>query len=368
MAKKKAKKRQPLLPRDPNLERLILRIPSRHPDEDYPATCLAKGIEYCIARGLKEWPEWEEAFLGHLPYGDPALYEVGTRYAREVLGSPWPEYESLLLDGYIDDLIDYMSAVGHSETLKAALLLRRNPSELTLYARCTQERWIEAEDIILESAAADATAWLQEAHLQWEFESSVSACVTDYAQEAWKSRWPALELKLERGECLPLVACDYALKVRKQACPKVDTIVLGRWDEVSRDTRSWAIEIAKEYALQASTPATPGLEGYLLTHCSPTELGLYAMKTRSGNWPQAEAKMLALGNQRLIIKYAEAAGMQRWMAAEPLLAGSPEHLLQYAEQVLKRRLPDHLHNEMVMGSFVDPNEPYIREYIAKYGK
>ena len=367
LAKKKTKKRQPPLPCDDNLEKLILRIPSRYSDEDYATSRLAEGIEYCITRGLKEWSEWEAVFLGHLPHGDPALYEVGTRYAKEVLNRPWPEYECLLLNGYVDDLNEYMSAVGHSETLKAALLLRRNPSELTLYARCTQGRWIEAEDIILESAATDATAWLQESHLQWELEDPFTACVTDYAQQAWKGCWPALELKLERGECLPLVACDHALKVRKQPYPKVDTIVSERWDEVSQDTRYWAIEIAKEYALQASTPARPVLEAYLLTHCSPVELGLYAKKMRAGNWPDAEAKVLARDRPHSIFEYAEAAGMQRWQAAEPLLKGSPEYLLQYADEVLKGRLPDHLHNEMVLEVWPAHQTHYRDEYTKKYG-
>ena len=46
----------------------------------------------------------------------------------------------------------------------------------------------------------------------------------------------------------------------------------------------------------------------------------------------------------------------------------PYYAVLYALNVLKGRLPDRLHNTMVLRSFETPDDAHIREYIGKHGK
>lgn len=61
--------------------------------------------------------------------------------------------------------------------------------------------------------------------------------------------------------------------------------------------------------------------------------------------------------------YAKDVIKGQWEAGEELLSGFPFEISWYAQYVLKRPLPEHLHQELVMKSFETPDDCHIKDYF-----
>ena len=99
----------------------------------------------------------------------------------------------------------------------------------------------------------------------------------------------------------------------------------------------------------------------------------YATAIVKGRWERAEKIILdcspkmstdeAVDRAYGVERYSVEVIKGRWEEGEALLLASTHAMLTYAEEVVKGRLPDHLHVAMVLGT---PDDA-VREYIAKYG-
>lgn len=100
----------------------------------------------------------------------------------------------------------------------------------------------------------------------------------------------------------------------------------------------------------------------------------YALYVIGGEWSELADMVLAGGCHPFVgVDYAERILNSRWPDFESLVLGgatllaSPVPLKEYAERVVKGRLPGNLHTVMVMLSFGNPDDPEIRSYIRRYG-
>jgi hypothetical protein len=93
----------------------------------------------------------------------------------------------------------------------------------------------------------------------------------------------------------------------------------------------------------------------------------YAAEVVGGRWEMAEEIILGepfdIEEAWAACRYARDVVKGRWEAGENVIAACTYSMLRYADEVLKGRLPDHLHNRMMLG---DTDED-VREYIQKYG-
>jgi hypothetical protein len=107
--------------------------------------------------------------------------------------------------------------------------------------------------------------------------------------------------------------------------------------------------------------------------CLYNALVNYATVVVQGRWDRAEKIILEPSSDTRVIdavdraygvwRYSAEVVKGRWEEGEDHLVASTYAMLKYAEDVLKGRLPDHLHNAMVLTT---PDDS-VREYMATYG-
>lgn len=107
--------------------------------------------------------------------------------------------------------------------------------------------------------------------------------------------------------------------------------------------------------------------------CLYNALVNYAKVVVQGRWVRAEEIILAPPSDANMIdavdraygvwRYSADVVKGRWEEGEDHLVASTYAMLKYAEDALKGRLPDHLHNAMVLRT---PDDS-VREYMAIYG-
>ena len=99
----------------------------------------------------------------------------------------------------------------------------------------------------------------------------------------------------------------------------------------------------------------------------------YATVVIQGRWAPAEKILLEPSSETRLIepvdraygvwRYSADVVKGRWEVGEDHLVASTYAMLKYAEDAMKGRLPDHLHNAMVLTNSDDS----VREYMATYG-
>ncbi len=270
---------------------------------------LADGLEHCHTTG--EWPEWETRVLERLATGDNCLYWA-VRYATEVMGHPWNALEPLMLDvlcasgpvlveDHDAELVNvYVEQFGRSSGLERLILKRKLDWVAILYAKqIFPGRWRKAEQLILDAEKPGNQATL--CCFDEDDSGVIESQIVVYARDCIGGRWPAFEKKVRLSDCHPLTAVLYS-----------EEVVGKRW-----------------------RPAEVLLRSLPKTNAVLSAVVLYARDVIQGRWPKAES----------------------------ILQGSTEHMLQYADEVLEGRLPDHLHVAMTLSEA----DEYTHEYFAKYG-
>jgi len=272
-----------------------------------------RGLEEACKKG--EWPAWEEKALAHLIMNPNDGCREAIGYAQLVRRRPWHDLEVVLANPprrwhqpHCEEwipLYDYIKTMGRSPSLANLILSNGCGVPAFLYARyglC--HRWEEAEPLILGQETPASPALVPYGIIDEEdaiLNGVGNSLIGSYASHLIGTEWPAFEQKVLNDDCHPLTVLAYVANVLRQ-----------RWE-----------------------PA----EAYLLrTHPS-------------------DALMCAT------VSYAEFVVRDRWEEAEYLLASSTKWMCQYARHVIGGRLPDHLHNAMVLNT---PDD-FVREYMAAYG-
>lgn len=100
----------------------------------------------------------------------------------------------------------------------------------------------------------------------------------------------------------------------------------------------------------------------------------YALATKGGRWNDLEEAVADRPEDdwscSVVLEYAQRVLSGRWEEQEGRLVASARHLFDYAEQVIRGRLPDPLHEAMKKHRVlaVDPAErKSADEYLGKYG-
>lgn len=368
---------------------------------------LHEGVDFCLQHlGGGRWSAWEEKVLQCL-HRRHTLGDACVRYAREVIKGQWGGLEQQLVSNpyLLRNLVDYLkSGVVRAPCPDLEFEILHMPYASTLayvYARWVMGRpWPKGEKVILAQLRDSTNALLCEDTSGAYKADKVVA--TEYTLNVLNGSWAALEQKISKGKCTPWVAVDFAEKVRQAPMPIVENNLL------SSRLRDESDRIPLIGAIQHYVGVFPGqvqnlLNFILAGHCSPllaidllpllgqnarwkpfeammlgmppsnevnTAIVTYTTRFFPRRWKKAEGYFLAQRNgdrfRDAVILYAAKVIKGRWPRIETRLEKSPRHLLKYADEALKSRLPDPLENRMVMQSFAIPNDPHIRAYCDRY--
>jgi hypothetical protein len=272
---------------------------------------VSEGLAFC--RVLERpWPEWEQRLLAHIAKGNTSEITEGVQYACDVLERPWPDLEPPLLDWlcaggqvFADEdalwaFTTYLTSLGESETLEDEILRKRLSEPAIFYA----SRVIDGRWREAEQMILDADTPDHEGVLYgYEDDSDViENQITVYARDLIKGRWQEFEERVRRRTCNPNTVVSYTSE-----------IIGSRWE-------------AGEKCLLHS-PNTDHTRGALVS---------YARDVLQG----------------------------RWENAENILSTSTASMRMYADEVIKGRLPETLHNRMLLS----PSDEYVEAYFEKYGQ
>jgi len=61
--------------------------------------------------------------------------------------------------------------------------------------------------------------------------------------------------------------------------------------------------------------------------------------------------------------YTRNAIQDRWIEAEDVIMTDPSPCFYYAEYVIKGKLPEKMHNMMILHAIKDPNDYYVKNYF-----
>jgi hypothetical protein len=257
--------------------------------------------DYPLVWDTETWYVRDGQVLGPLPaWVEHAFFCLGVDSAQAILGARWPEWEAGVLAKYEHH--------GHLPS-----------KEAVFYAwKVLGGRWSEVEPMLLDG--------VKKAVKDDEF-------VIDYVADVIQRRWPDLETIILAGGSRPAIGVDYSHRIMK-----------ARWPELE--------------AVLPTYPRDEHLYEALVT---------YAAEVVGGRWREAEEIILGepfdIEGARAACRYARDVVKGRWEAGESVIAACTHSMLRYADEVLKGRLPDHLHNRMVLG---DANED-VKAYVRKYG-
>lgn len=200
-----------------------------------------------------------------------------------------------------------------------------------------EKRWLEWE--------AEAEIRLQVRNVDFELVDAAMA----YLMNVRKESWPALETALAKDPYLVDSLITYM-----QAYPRSITLrnLIAAGGDASQLTL-YAMHCLKKRwrkvePLVLESAASEQTAVFWDCHFrgeerdSPTIAVSHACDVIGGRWPELEEAMLACRATPMVIK-------------------------DYAERIIKGRLPEQLHNCMILKSYEDTDNPHVKEYIAKYG-
>ena len=76
-----------------------------------------------------------------------------------------------------------------------------------------------------------------------------------------------------------------------------------------------------------------------------------------------ELEHIILVSPRFAYQYAFKIIKGRWIEAEDIIVTSPYHCYAYAEDIIKGKLPEKMHNMMLLHAIEDPNHLWTRQYF-----
>lgn len=260
--------------------------------------------------------EYEKKILG-----TPKLMPKGVAYAQDVLKKRWPEWEEKAIELAADDEEHLPSCVKYAKGV-------------------IQGRWTEFEPVLLELFKRGRT-FAEEPYIGPL--STNRLWMWEYLENIIQGPWPDAE---------NVVMGPYSHLINGRCY--ADCTRMGRWLEFEKRLLD------------------PDCEEPLAEQLD--EIRLYSQRVVSSRWPEAEEFILHCLKTHphneiadRAVRYAADVVQGRWQELEKLLAGHFEWMMSYAQEVLKGRLPDSLHQEMVVRSFGDLSTPAIKKYLNRYG-
>lgn len=191
-----------------------------------------------------------------------------------------------------------------------------------------------SEDLMLRIIAADA-------------ESSY-----DHAMKEKRDKFgwlPGRPFRWEPGEAAISKDADYSYRYARD-------LIEGRW-EPGEEIISKDANYSYEYALHI-------VKG----RWEPGEKAISGDAHYSMKYAELLGHRFVLGEESIsksgadALKYARSIVRGRWEAGEEAIGESPELMYLYAKDVFKGRLPDALHNKMVMLSYSDQADEFVTKY------
>lgn len=88
-------------------------------------------------------------------------------------------------------------------------------------------------------------------------------------------------------------------------------------------------------------------------------------KTKERN---LELELVAKNNSRDAYRYARDIIQGRWIEAEDTIAASPYYAHLYATNVIRGKLPELMHNQMIAHGINNPNNHYVKCYMEFINK
>jgi hypothetical protein len=250
-------------------------------------------------------------------------------YARQHIGR-WQEAEDLIsqnIPQYGEEAIFYARTVIRGRWQEVEPALMRTPYYINRYARSVLKgRWREAEPTLLQCPTAAVEYASRVLRGRWSEAEKVivvdPAAAAAYAHEILNKRWPDAEVHIGKSGRSATV---YAINVLKD-----------RW------------AVAEEAILRDG----PIMAGKALLDYAST---FYAGRDR---WQEAEDVFVSSYPEW----YAENILPSQW--DEEVAKKCPCWLYYYAKDVIGGRLPEELHNRMLLFGMENPDDPWVNKYCG----
>jgi hypothetical protein len=82
---------------------------------------------------------------------------------------------------------------------------------------------------------------------------------------------------------------------------------------------------------------------------------------------KAELEKIIIKDPQYAYRYARDIIKGRWIEAEDVISTSSMHAYSYAKDVIQGKLPENMHNAMILHGITNPNDRNIKTYL-KYKK
>jgi hypothetical protein len=119
--------------------------------------------------------------------------------------------------------------------------------------------------------------------------------------------------------------------------------------------------IIQSYIQARDIGPVPKMEGIIAQ--SGEASYFYALKVLHGRFERGEDSIAKLPTWA--VKYARFIMRSRFERAEKHMCSSPACCYEYFKHVVKQRLPESMHQAMVMLSFESPNDYFITKYFKE---
>jgi hypothetical protein len=250
---------------------------------------------------------------------NPEKMPLGVKYAKDVFKGRWQDWEkrALVAAARDDDLLHCC--------VRYAAQVMHGP-------------WQKLEPLLLEAFRNGRT---YEGEPKDGVLSTSRRCMWEYLEEVRKKPWPQLAPFVVGPDRNLIDGVCYAMASGKARWPDLESQLLNP---------------------DRMEPLVEQLE----------EIRLYCSHVIKGRWSDAEA--FIVGKVRTeatddvaeqAILYAAEVIKEPWPEFEALLSGHPNWMNDYARDVLRGRLPETLHTEMVLRSFRNPNDRAVKEYFQR---
>lgn len=285
---------------------------------------LAQSISSYVGLSKSRFPE-VEPFLISLPNKEYAIDYAQSLKTRFLNG------ERSIAEGGVNAIKKYVSALNHVGI--------NDPSIIVDLERYFLEYLNENADKDFEDIKNPHTA----------------AC--DYAIEVKKGRWVEAEHIICKNA---RAALKYAHQVLKARWPEAEDKILN-----SKPTENYhwvLIDYLESFVNERWVEAEP----FIIQH--PKFAYNYAKKYIKGRWPEAEPFI----KQKPDCAYSYAIHVikGRWEEAEEFIAQSSSLSYEYAKNIINGKLPEEMHNRIIIMAMQNPNDPYLKKYLhyKKYKK
>jgi hypothetical protein len=175
-----------------------------------------------------------------------------------------------------------------------------------------------------------------------------------YARDVIKARWEPAEKKLLEK---PFDNMDFIISYAAD-------IIKGKWTEAEEFIKNSKSPLRiYRYLVDARKERWEEVEDDVIKNGN--QIIEYCQKVIGGRWIEGEKKLLKIPSMEILIKYCKEVLNGRWLDLENKLFENEntEGLFEYAKVVMNGKLPESLHNKVLMMGMVKKDS-----YLSKYFK